>query len=74
MTTTMSTKGRVVIPAKVRARQNLRAGDQLVVEEGKNEVILKKVRRQRKKSLLQWMLDCPAGDFKIERTADFSRK
>ena len=67
MTTTMSSKGQVVIPAEVRERQNLRPGDQLVIEERKDEVILKKARRQRKKSLLQWMLDCPAPDFRIER-------
>ncbi|HXS68539.1 MAG TPA: AbrB/MazE/SpoVT family DNA-binding domain-containing protein, partial [Candidatus Polarisedimenticolia bacterium] len=67
VTTTMSTKGQVVIPAEVRERQNLRPGDQLVIEERKDEVVLKKARRQRKKSLLQWMLDCPVSDFRIER-------
>ena len=57
MTTTMSSKGQIVIPASVRERQKFRPGDELLIEERDDEVVLKKARRQRKKSLLQWMLD-----------------
>jgi len=70
MTTTMSSKGQVVIPAGIRERQNLRPGDELVIEERKDEVVLKKARRPRKKSMVQWMLDCPVRDFQFERTME----
>lgn len=70
MTTTISSKGQVVIPVSVRERQNLRPGDELIIEERDDVVILKKARRRRKKSLVQWMLDCPVGDFRIERLTE----
>jgi AbrB family looped-hinge helix DNA binding protein len=70
MTTTMSSKGQIVIPASIRQRHKLRAGDELLIEERDDEVILKKARRSRKKSLVQWMQDCPASDFRIERLKD----
>lgn len=73
MTTKLSSKGQVVIPAEVRARHQFRAGDELIIEERNDEIILKKARPRRKKSLLQWMLDCPAPDFNIDRLKDVPR-
>lgn len=73
MTTTMSSKGQIVIPASVRERHKFRAGDELLISERDDEIILTKVRRQRKKSLVQWMLDCPARDFKIGRVLDLPK-
>jgi AbrB family looped-hinge helix DNA binding protein len=70
MTTTMSSKGQIVIPASIRQRQKLRPGDELLIEESENGVVLKKARRSRKKSLVQWMQDCPAANFRIERLKD----
>ena len=70
MTTTMSSKGQIVIPAAIRQRHKLRPGDELLIEERDDEVVLKKARRLRKKSLVQWMLDCPVADFRIERLKD----
>ena len=70
MTTTLSSKGQIVIPASIRERHNFRVGDELLIEEREDEIVLKKARRKRKKSLVQWMLDCPARDFKIERVCD----
>jgi AbrB family looped-hinge helix DNA binding protein len=70
VTTTLSSKGQIVIPAPIRERHNFRVGDELLIEEREDEIILKKARRKRKKSLVQWMLDCPAADFKIERVRD----
>jgi AbrB family looped-hinge helix DNA binding protein len=69
----MSSKGQIVIPASVRERQKLRPGDELLIEERDDEVVLRKARRQRKKSLVQWMLDCPVQDFRIERMKDTPR-
>ena len=70
MTTTLSSQGQIVIPASIRERHNFRVGDELLIDEREDEIILKKTRRKRKKSLVQWMLDCPARDFKIERVRD----
>jgi AbrB family looped-hinge helix DNA binding protein len=73
VTTTLSSKGQIVIPASIRERHNFRVGDKLLIEEREDEIILKKARRKRKKSLVQWMLDCPARDFKIERVRDLPK-
>jgi AbrB family looped-hinge helix DNA binding protein len=73
MTTTLSSKGQIVIPAPIRQRHQFRAGDELLIEERDDEIVLKKARRQRKKSLLQWLLDCPAHDFKIEPLRDLPK-
>jgi AbrB family looped-hinge helix DNA binding protein len=70
MTTVLSSKGQVVIPAPIRERHQFRVGDELLIEERNDEIVLKKVRRKRKKTLVQWLLDCPADDFKIERLRD----
>ena len=73
MTTKLSSKGQVVIPAAIRERLKLRPGDELLIQEHDDEVVLKKTRRHRKKSLLQWMQECPAADFRIERLKDTPR-
>ena len=73
MTTTMSSKGQIVIPASIRQRHKLRPGDELLIEERDDEFVLKKARRSRKKSLVQWMQDCPVADFHIERMKDTPR-
>jgi AbrB family looped-hinge helix DNA binding protein len=70
MTTVLSSKGQIVIPAAIREKHHFRAGDELLVEERDDEIILKKVRRPRKKTLVQWMRDCPADDFKIKPLRD----
>ena len=70
MTTILSSKGQIVIPAPIRQRYQFRVGDELVIEERDDAIVLKKARRNRKKTLVQWMLDCPANDFKIERLRD----
>ncbi len=73
MTTTLSSKGQIVIPAPIRERQGFRAGDELQIEEREDEIVLRKTRRKRKKSLVDWMLDCPAGDFKLARIRDLPK-
>ncbi|HEV2330823.1 MAG TPA: AbrB/MazE/SpoVT family DNA-binding domain-containing protein [Verrucomicrobiae bacterium] len=70
MTTVLSSKGQIVIPAAIREKYQFRAGDKLLVEERDDEIILKKARRPRKKTLVQWMRECPASDFKIGRLRD----
>jgi AbrB family looped-hinge helix DNA binding protein len=73
MTTILSSKGQVVIPAPIRERQQFRPGDKLIIEEHDGGIVLKKAKRKRKKSLLQWLRDCPVSDFKIQRVRDFPK-
>lgn len=42
-TTVVTTKGQVVIPAKIRRKLNIRKGTRLYIEERGNELILKPV-------------------------------
>ena len=48
MTTTVSSKGQIVIPKRVRVRRNLKAGDDLEVlaPDGTEDILLRKVQRQ----------------------------
>jgi AbrB family looped-hinge helix DNA binding protein len=73
MTTVLSSKGQIVIPAAIREKHQFRVGDELLIEERDDEIVLKKARSRRKKTLLQWMQECPAADFKIERLRDRPR-
>jgi len=72
MTTTISSKGQVVIPRPVRDRQGLRPGDDLIVFELSNGDILLRRARPPKKSLA-WHLRRLHG-LKIERRREFVRE
>jgi AbrB family looped-hinge helix DNA binding protein len=63
VTTVLNSKGQIVIPAAIRERHGIYTGHKLLIEERSNEIVLKKAKRKRRKSLVQWMLDCPASDF-----------
>lgn len=72
MTTTISSKGQVVIPRSVRERHQLRAGDDLLLFELSNGDIL--LRRTRKpKHSLAWHLRCLQG-LEIERNRELVRE
>jgi AbrB family looped-hinge helix DNA binding protein len=63
VTTALNNKGRVVIPASVCQKYEFRTGDKLLIEQRIDGIALRKAQRRRKKSLVQWMLDCPVQDF-----------
>ena len=68
MTTTISSKGQVVIPQPVRERHKLRAGDDLLLFELSNgDIVLRHVRKP-KKSLV-WHLRQLHG-LKLERNLE----
>ena len=72
MTTTISSKGQVVIPLPVRERQKLRAGDDFQLFELSNgDIILRRVRAP-KKSLV-WHLRQLRG-LQIPRTREIARE
>lgn len=59
-----------MIPAAIRERHRFCVGDELLIEERDDEIVLKRARPRRKKSLLQWMQDCPVDDFQIKPLRD----
>lgn len=72
MTTTISSKGQVVIPRLVRERQKLRAGDDLFLFELSNGDIVLRRARKPKKSLV-WHLRRLRG-LQIPRRREFLRE
>ena len=72
MTTTVSSKGQIVLPAEIRARHKFRPGDVLSIEERDEEIVLKRAQRRPKKTLAQLLRECPA-EIKIERIIDYPR-
>jgi AbrB family looped-hinge helix DNA binding protein len=49
MTTTLSTKGQIVIPAEFRARKALKPGDRLDIEETDQGLLLRKAGKSKPK-------------------------
>jgi AbrB family looped-hinge helix DNA binding protein len=72
MTTTMSSKGQVVIPRQVRERQEIRAGDDFLLFELSNGDLLLRRSRPPKKSLA-WHLRRMRG-ITLERSPDRVRE
>lgn len=72
MTTTISSKGQVVIPRPVRERQQLRAGDDLLLFELSNgDIVLRRARAPKKS--LAWHLRRLQG-LKLERQREPARE
>ena len=60
MTTTVSSKGQVVLPAELREQDRIRAGQQFSIERLKaGEYLLKKMPVAGKTGLTDWLLACP---------------
>jgi len=72
VTTTISSKGQVVIPRPVRERHNIRPGDDFILLELSNgDILLRHVRRPRKS--LVWHLQRMRG-LKLERRREHVRE
>jgi AbrB family looped-hinge helix DNA binding protein len=69
MKTTVSTKGRIVLPAVLRQRDDVRPGQEFEVQRIKRgEYRLKRKERQRNEGLVDLLLACPVkGWFKPAR-------
>jgi len=60
MTTTVSSKGQVVLPAELRELDRIVPGQQFSIERVEaGEYLLKKVQIPAKAGLTKWLLDCP---------------
>lgn len=66
MTTTMSSKGQIVLPAELRQQDGIEPGQEFVVQRiDRGEYLLKRKTRRQNEGLVQLLLACPAkGWFK----------
>jgi len=72
MTTTLSAKGQVVIPKKIREAKRLRAGDDFDVSLEEDAIVLRPLRRS--KGLIEVLLAYPVKGLVIpHRRKDFPR-
>ena len=71
MTTTVSSKGQIVLPANIRQKDGIKPGQEFEIERlDCGEYRLKRLRRRRNEGLVNLLLACPAkGWFKpLDRT------
>ena len=71
MTTTVSSKGQIVLPAELRQQDGIRPGQEFDVERvDQGQYLLKRTTRRRNEGLIKLLLNCPVkGWFKtLERT------
>jgi AbrB family looped-hinge helix DNA binding protein len=64
MTTRVSSKGQIVLPSELRARDKIEAGQEFEVEriaEGKYRLI-RRLKRPNE-GVVDWLLSCPVKDF-----------
>ena len=64
MTTTISSKGQIVLPAALREQDRILAGERFDVERvASGQYLLKKVPTPREASVLEWLEACPEQDW-----------
>ena len=64
MTTTVSSKGQVVLPAEIRQQDGIKPGQKFELERiGRGEYRLKRMKRPRNEGLVDWLLRCPEKDW-----------
>ena len=60
MTTTISSKGQIVLPADIRQQDDIKPGQKFDVERiDRGEYLLKRRARRRNEGLVDWLLNCP---------------
>jgi AbrB family looped-hinge helix DNA binding protein len=60
MTTRISSKGQIVLPAEIRKQDDLKAGEQFDVERiGRGEYRLTRRQPPHNEGLVDWLLACP---------------
>jgi AbrB family looped-hinge helix DNA binding protein len=64
MKTRVSSKGQIVLPAELRQRDAIEAGQEFEVERlGRGEYRLKRCSRPANEGVVDWLLTCPEKDF-----------
>ena len=60
MTTKVSTKGQIVLPAELRRLDGIQAGEEFEIERvAADEYRLVRIRQPANAGLVDWLLDCP---------------
>jgi AbrB family looped-hinge helix DNA binding protein len=60
MKTTISSKGQIVLPAELRAKDRIKPGHEFAIERiSEGEYLLKKVDEKNNAGLVDWLLACP---------------
>lgn len=60
MTTTVSSKGQIVLPADIRRQDGIKPGQEFEIERiDEGEYLLKRTRRRRNLGLVKLLLACP---------------
>jgi len=70
MTTTLTSKGQILLPPKVRRDKKLRAGDELEIlsdAEDADVILLRRVRKQPNQGLVALLRSCPVKGFRLPR-------
>ena len=64
MTTTVSSKGQIVLPAELRKQDGVESGQQFEVERiDRGEYRLVRVEPPKNEGLVEWLLSCPETGF-----------
>lgn len=64
MTTTVSTKGQIVLPAEMRQRDGIKPGQEFEIERiDAGEYLLKRKTQQPNEGLVKLLLACPVKDW-----------
>lgn len=64
MTTSISSKGQIVLPARIRKQDGIVVGQEFMIERVKaGEYLLTRKKRRRNEGLVDWLLSCPVKGF-----------
>ncbi len=64
MTTSVSSKGQIVLPAEMRRRDGIEAGQEFEIERlDAGEYRLVRKQKPKTRGLVKWLLKCPAKGF-----------
>jgi AbrB family looped-hinge helix DNA binding protein len=64
VTTTVSSKGQIVLPAKIRQQDRIEAGQEFEIERiDEGEYLLKRKTRRANEGLVKLLLACPVKDW-----------
>jgi len=67
MRTTISTKGQIVLPAELRAADDIKAGEEFEVDRvGPDEYRLTRLTPPPNRGLVDWLRSCPEGGWFVE--------
>jgi AbrB family looped-hinge helix DNA binding protein len=71
MTTSVSSKGQIVLPAEIRRRDGIKAGQEFIIERlDAGDYRLVRQERPRTKGLVDWLRQCPAKGYFVPIESD----